>query len=62
MYVTNIRSSQYIHAIRLDAAGNMVERSIFADLNQATEPGTPDGLKVDSIGRVYCAGRGGASG
>ena len=39
MYVANTRSSQYIHAISLDAAGNMVERSIFADLNQGTEPG-----------------------
>ena len=37
----------------------MVERSIFADLNQATEPCMPDGLKVDSIGRVYCGGPGG---
>ena len=32
MYVANTRSSQYIHAISLDAACNMVERSIFADL------------------------------
>ena len=56
MYVANTRSSQYIHAIRLDAAGNMVGRSIFADLNEDTEPGIPDGLKVDSIGRVYCTG------
>ena len=37
----------------------MVERGIFADLNQGTEPGIPDGLKVDSIGRVYCTGPGG---
>jgi gluconolactonase len=57
MYVANTRSSQYIHAIRLDAAGNMVGRSIFADLNEGSEPGIPDGLKVDSIGRVYCTGR-----
>jgi len=48
MYVANTRSSQYIHAISLDAACNMVERSIFADLNQGTEPGIPDGVKVDS--------------
>ena len=53
------RSSQYIHAIRLDADGNMMARSIFADLNEGTEPGIPDGLKVDSIGRVYCTGPGG---
>ena len=58
MYVANTRSSQYIHAISLDAAGNMVERRIFADLNQGTEPGIPDGLKVDSVGRVYCPGPG----
>ena len=59
MYVANTRSLQYIHANSLDAACNMVERSIFADLNQGTEPGIPDGLKVDSIGRVYCTGPGG---
>ena len=58
MYVANTRSTQYIHAIRLDAMGNMVGRSIFADLS-GTEPGIPDGLKVDSIGRVYCTGPGG---
>src|SRR4051794_13413087 len=37
----------------------MLGRSIFADLNEGTEPGIPDGLKVDSIGRVYCTGPGG---
>ena len=58
MYVANTRSSKYIHAIKLDAAGNMVGRSIFADMNEGTEPGIPDGLKVDSIGRVYCTGPG----
>src|SRR5207302_6376653 len=61
MYVANTRSSKYIHAIALDAAGNMIGRSIFADMNEGTEPGIPDGLKVDSIGRVYCTGPGGAS-
>ena len=59
MYVANTRSSQYIHAIKLDMAGNMVGRSIFADLNDGSEPGIPDGLKVDSAGRVYCTGPGG---
>src|SRR5262249_58064230 len=59
MYVANTRSSKYIHSIHLDAAGNMVGRRIFADLNEGIEPGIPDGLKVDSIGRVYCTGPGG---
>ncbi len=59
MYVANTRSSKYIHAIKLDAAGNMISRSIFCDMNEGTAPGIPDGLKVDSIGRVYCTGPGG---
>ncbi len=59
LYVANTRSSKYIHAIKLDAAGNMVGRSIFADMNEGDEPGIPDGLKVDSLGRVYCTGPGG---
>ena len=59
MYVANTRSSKYIHAIALDAAGHMTGRRIFADMNEGTEPGIPDGLKVDSIGRVYCTGPGG---
>jgi gluconolactonase len=59
LYVANTRSSKYVHAIKLDAAGNMVSRSIFCDMNQGEEPGIPDGLKVDNIGRVYCTGPGG---
>jgi len=59
MYVCNTRTSKYIHAIRLDTAGRMVGRSIFADMNEGTEPGIPDGLKVDSLGRVFCSGAGG---
>jgi len=59
LYVANTRSSKYIHALKLDADGKLVGRSIFADMNEGTAPGIPDGLKVDSIGRVYCTGPGG---
>jgi gluconolactonase len=59
MYVANTRSSKYIHGIRMDAAGNAVGRFIFADMNEGDEPGIPDGLKVDTLGRVYCTGPGG---
>jgi gluconolactonase len=59
LYVANTRSSKYIHALKLDAAGQLAGRSIFADMNEGTEPGIPDGLKVDSLGRVYCTGPGG---
>jgi gluconolactonase len=37
----------------------MARRRIFADMNAGTERGIPDGLKVDSLGRVYCTGPGG---
>ena len=59
LYVANSRSSKYIHAIEVDAAGRMVRRRIFADLNADDPVGGPDGLKVDSLGRVYCTGPGG---
>jgi gluconolactonase len=59
LYVANTRSSKYIHAIDVDAAGNMTGRRIFADLNEGSEPGIPDGMKVDGKGRVYCTGPGG---
>jgi gluconolactonase len=59
LYVANTRSSKYIHALELDAAGNMARRRIFADMNEGELAGIPDGLKVDSQGRVYCTGPGG---
>jgi gluconolactonase len=59
LYVANTRSTKYIHAIEVDAAGSMARRRIFADMNEGTAPGIPDGLKVDSEGRVYCTGPGG---
>src|SRR3970282_2001925 len=59
LYVANTRSTKYIHAIELDAAGNMARRRIFADMNEGELPGIPDGLKVDSQGCVYCTGPGG---
>ena len=59
LYVANTRFAQYIHAIELDAAGNMVRRRIFADMSSDETDGVPDGMKVDSAGRVFCTGPGG---
>ena len=59
MYVANTRSSQYTHAIGSTRPGIWSGHSIFADLNEGSEPGITDGLKVDSIRRVYCTGPGG---
>ena len=59
LYVANTRHAQYIHAIELDSAGNMVRRRIFADMSSEETDGVPDGMKVDVEGRVYCTGPGG---
>ncbi|HEV8640657.1 MAG TPA: SMP-30/gluconolactonase/LRE family protein [Methylomirabilota bacterium] len=59
LYVANTRWTQYIHAIELDARGNMVRRRIFADMSSDETDGVPDGMKVDVEGRVYCTGPGG---
>jgi gluconolactonase len=59
LYVANTRFAMYIHAIELDANGEMVRRRIFADMSSDEKEGVPDGMKVDVEGRVYCTGPGG---
>ena len=59
LYVANTRHTAYIHRIELDSAGNMVRRSIFADMSSDEKIGVPDGMKVDVQGNVYCTGPGG---
>jgi len=59
LYVANTRWAQYIHALELDAGGAMVRRRIFADMSSDEIEGVPDGMKVDTQGRVFCTGPGG---
>lgn len=59
LYVANTRHAAYIHRIEIDSAGNMVRRSIFADMSSDEKIGVPDGMKVDVQGNVYCTGPGG---
>lgn len=59
LYAANTRWTQYIHAVELDGAGNMIRRRIFADMSAEGTNGVPDGMKVDQAGRVFCTGTGG---
>jgi gluconolactonase len=59
LYIANTRWCQYIHAVELDASGNMVRRRVFADMSADGTNGVPDGMKVDQAGRVFCTGTGG---
>ena len=59
LYVANTRWSQYIHRLELDGSGALVRRRIFADMSSDETDGVPDGMKVDTQGRVFCTGPGG---
>ena len=42
----------------MTADGSLTNNRIFAEMHSA-EPGVPDGMKVDTLGRVFCTGSGG---
>jgi gluconolactonase len=43
----------------VNADGSVSNGKVFADVTAETEPGLPDGMKVDSLGNVYGSGPGG---
>ena len=59
LYVANTRWNKYIHELTLDPLGAVTSRRIFADMTWNEAPGSPDGIKCDAEGRVYCTGPGG---
>jgi gluconolactonase len=62
LYVSNTRSMPHIQAWQLNPDGTLARRRLFADMS-TPEPdeanGVPDGMKVDTEGRVFCTGPGG---
>ena len=47
-----------IRAFDVAPDGSLSNNRVFADMSSA-EPGVPDGMKVDTAGRVFCTGSGG---
>jgi gluconolactonase len=47
-----------IEAFDVAADGTLSNQRVFCDMSSA-DPGVPDGMKVDTLGRVYCVGSGG---
>ena len=47
-----------IRAFDVAADGSLTNNRVFVDMSSA-EAGVPDGMKVDTQGRVYCTGSGG---
>jgi gluconolactonase len=59
LYVADTRR-RHVRAYDLQANGTIGKETsrVFVDLG-GTEPGVPDGMKVDTAGNVYCGGSGG---
>jgi gluconolactonase len=59
LYVAN--SERPMKWMRYDVAedGTVRNANVFADVDHSTEPGVPDGMKIDVQGNVYAAGPGG---
>jgi len=59
LYINDTRRG-HIRAFEVMPNGTLAKASdhVFADL-RGTEPGVPDGMKVDAEGNVYCGGAGG---
>ena len=59
LYVTNTRERMYIAAYDVLPDGSTTNGRVFADMSSDEPDGVPDGMKVDSAGRVYSTGPGG---
>lgn len=59
LYVTNTREHMYIAAYDVLPDGATGSRRLFADMTSDETDGVPDGMKIDSEGRVYSTGPGG---
>ena len=59
LYVAN--SERPMKWMRYDVAddGSVGNGRVFANVDHSTEPGVPDGLKIDVQGNIYAAGPGG---
>jgi gluconolactonase len=59
LYINDSRR-RHIRAFDLAPNGTLARQTdrVFADLGGA-ESGVPDGMKVDTLGNVYCGGAGG---
>ena len=59
LYVANTRERMHIAAYDVQRNGTVTGGRVFADMSSTETDGVPDGMKVDSEGRVYCTGPGG---
>ena len=49
----------HIRVFDVSPEGDLSNGRVFAEMQPTDDEGVPDGLKVDSAGKVYCTGPGG---
>ena len=59
LYVANSERPKKWMRYDVAADGTVSNGRVFADVDHSTEPGVPDGMKIDALGNLYCAGPGG---
>ncbi len=59
LYVANTRPDMLIRAFDVQSDGSVANGRVFAELVSDAPEGAPDGMKVDTEGRVFCTGPGG---
>ena len=58
LYIDDSSERRHIRVFDVQADGSLSNGRIFHDMN-IDEPGSPDGMKVDVNGHIYCTGPGG---
>ena len=58
LYINDSSEQRHIRAFRVESDGALSEGRVFFDMN-VSERGSPDGMKVDVDGHLYCTGPGG---
>lgn len=58
LYIDDSSKRRHIRVFDVGDDGSLSNGRIFHDMNVA-EPGSPDGMKVDMSGHIYCTGAGG---
>ena len=59
LYVANTRPSMLIRAFDVQPDGSVANGRVFAEMVSDAPEGAPDGMKVDTAGRVFSTGPGG---
>lgn len=55
LYIDDSSDCKHIRVFDVDADGALANGRIFHDM-RVNDPGVPDGMKIDSQGRIYCTG------